>query len=146
MAQLSFSSASQPCLQSCQTLHDHLPQHARDNPVRFHTAARSWASAAAAIAGLGAVLAIEPDVLHLIPTSYSVVGRLGTLVLASILGTIVVRALLAALFSGERAESMSGLRTVSAWAAYVLLGLFIISGVGINLSGFLLGSAVIGVV
>jgi len=114
--------------------------------VRFHTAARSWASAAAAIAGLVAVLAIEPDVLHLIPTSYSVVGLLGTLVLASILGTIVVRALLAALFSGERAESMSGLRTVSAWAAYVLLGLFIISGVGINLSGFLLGSAVIGVV
>jgi small-conductance mechanosensitive channel len=93
-----------------------------------------------------AVLSVEPDVLRLIPTGYAVVGRLGTLVLASILGTVVVRAVLGVLFSGERAESMSGLRTVSAWAAYVLLGLFIISGVGINLSGFLLGSAVIGVV
>jgi len=62
------------------------------------------------------------------------------------LGVLTVRAFLSAMFTGERSESLSTFRTITSWAGYALLALFLTSAVGINLSGFLVGSALIGVI
>jgi small-conductance mechanosensitive channel len=114
---------------------------------RVGGAARAWAAAAAGGAVLVVVLTIQTDIVHMVPQRYAAVVRVGVLAAAAIAGAITVHQVLEALFHrGSHRGSLAALRGVASWISYGLLALFLTSALGVNLSGFILGSAVLGVI
>jgi small-conductance mechanosensitive channel len=110
-------------------------------------AARAWAAAAAGGTVLVIVLTIQTDLVHMVPSRYTAVVRVGVLVAAAIAGAITVHHVLEALFQrGSQRGALVALQGVTTWVAYGLLALFLTSALGVNLSGFILGSAVLGVI
>ena len=114
---------------------------------RIDGAARAWVLAAAGGAVLVIVLTVQTDVVHMVPPRYAAVMRLGVLAAAAMAGAITVHNLLEAIFRrGANRGAMVALQGVTTWVAYALLALFLTSALGVNLSGFILGSAVLGVI
>ncbi len=70
----------------------------------------------------------------------------GFLVVATVLAVLATRALVAAAFGRTAGTPAATWRTAATWCAYVLLGLVIVAQLRLDLSGLLVGSAVIGVV
>ena len=110
-------------------------------------AARAWAAAAAGGTVLVVVLTVQTDIVHMVPPRYAPVVRVGVLVAAAIAGAITVHHVLDALFQrGSHRGALVAMQGVTTWVAYGLLALFLTSALGVNLSGFILGSAVLGVI
>src|SRR5438270_9525797 len=110
-------------------------------------AARAWAAAAAGGSVLVVVLTVQTDIVHMVPPRYAPVVRVGVLVAAAIAGAITVHHVLDALFQrGSHRGALVAMQGVTTWVAYGLLALFLTSALGVNLSGFILGSAVLGVI
>ncbi|HVS41860.1 MAG TPA: mechanosensitive ion channel family protein [Candidatus Dormibacteraeota bacterium] len=115
--------------------------------ARVGGASRAWAAAAAGGAVLVVVLTIQTDIVHIVPQRYAPVVRLGVLIAAAIAGAVTVHQVLEALFQrGSHRGSLAAVRGVASWVSYGLLALFLTSALGVNLSGFILGSAVLGVI
>jgi len=70
----------------------------------------------------------------------------GFLLVSAILAMLATRALMAAVFGRAAGTALATWRTAASWAVYIVLGLVIVSQLQVDLSGFLVGSAVIGVV
>jgi small-conductance mechanosensitive channel len=114
---------------------------------RVGGAARAWAAAAAGGAVLVIVLTIQTDIVHMVPPRYAPVVRIGVLAAAAIAGAVTVHHVLEALFQrSSQRGALATLQGVTTWVAYGLLALFLTSALGVNLSGFILGSAVLGVI
>jgi hypothetical protein len=114
---------------------------------RVGGAARAWAVGAAGAAVLVIVLTVQTDIVHLVPQRYAAVMRVGVLAAAAIAGGITVHHVLEALFQrSSQRGALVALQGVTTWIAYALLALFLTSALGVNLSGFILGSAVLGVI
>lgn len=110
-------------------------------------AARTWAAAVAGGVLMVIVLSVQTDVVRMVPVRYAPPVRIGVLVAAAVTGAITVHYLLEGFFhrSAHRG-ALAALQGVTTWLAYGLLALFLTSALGVNLSGFLLGSAVLGVI
>jgi small-conductance mechanosensitive channel len=85
--------------------------------------------------------------VHLAPERYHAPARVGVLLAATAAGVVTVHFFIAAFFDrGSPRGAFVMLRNISAWVAYALLALLLTSALGVNLSGFILGSAVLGVI
>ncbi len=114
---------------------------------RVSGAVRIWAPAVAAGTAMMVVLTVQNDVVRLVPQRYAPPVRIGVLLAAAVAGFTTVHLLLEAVFRhGSHRGTLEGLRGVASWVAYSLLALFLTSALGVDLSGFLLGSAVLGVI
>ena len=102
----------------------------------------------AAIAGvlLVVLLTLQNDLMALAPRRYEGLVRLAVLGVAVGLGTTVVRDLISAVFSRTDRQAAVMWRNLTSWTLYALLALLIASAVGVNLSGFLVGGAILGVI
>jgi small-conductance mechanosensitive channel len=114
---------------------------------RVSGAARAWAAAVAGGVALVVVLTVQKDIVNLVGHRYAPVVRIGVLITAAAAGAVAVHYLLEACFhrSAQRG-ALAALQGVTTWLAYALLGLFLTSALGVDLSGFILGSAVLGVI
>lgn len=102
--------------------------------------------AGVAIGLLGAVLTIQSNVLTLLPARYALPGRLLLLVVGGALGTWAIREGVGAVFRNWDRQAAVVWRNLSTWTLYLLLGLLVLSAVGVNLSGLLVGGAILGVI
>ncbi|MBJ7612527.1 MAG: hypothetical protein DLM67_12420 [Candidatus Nephthysia bennettiae] len=102
----------------------------------------------AAVAGtlLVVLLTIQKDLLALAPARYEAFVRLGLLAVAVGLGATAVREIISAVFRTMDRQAAVVWRNLSSWTLYALLGLLIASALGVNLSGLLVGGAILGVI
>jgi small-conductance mechanosensitive channel len=102
----------------------------------------------AAIAGglLVVLLTIQSDLLALAPHRYEALVRLALLALAVALGATAVREIIKTVFRSMDKQAAVVWRNLTSWTLYALLGLLIASALGVNLSGFLVGGAILGVI
>ena len=102
----------------------------------------------AAVAGtlLLVLLTVQSDLLALAPRHYEAFVRLGLLALAVGLGASAVREIVNAVFRSMDRQAAVMWRNLSTWTLYALLGLLIASALGVNLSGLLVGGAILGVI
>jgi hypothetical protein len=102
----------------------------------------------AALAGalLVVLLTLQNDLLALVPQRLEGLGRLAVLALAVVLSAIMVRDLVGAIFQSTDRQTTVMWRNFSSWTLYALMGLLIASALGVNLSGFLVGGAILGVI
>ncbi|HEY2704774.1 MAG TPA: mechanosensitive ion channel family protein [Candidatus Dormibacteraeota bacterium] len=114
---------------------------------RAGESARDWAAAVAAGLTMLVVVTVRTDVTRLVPAAYAPPVHVGVLLCAAVAGAITVHFLLAAFFHrGSQRGALVALQGATTWLAYGLLALFLTSALGVDLSGFLLGSAVLGVI
>jgi small-conductance mechanosensitive channel len=102
----------------------------------------------AAIAGalLAALLTVQNDLTALAPAAYHPFVRLALLVVAIGLGATAVREVVNAIFRTVDRQGAVVWRNLSSWTLYALVGLMIASALNVNLSGLLVGGAIIGVI
>jgi small-conductance mechanosensitive channel len=102
----------------------------------------------AALAGvvLLVLLTVQNDVMALAPRRYEALVRLALLAVAVALGAMVVRDVVSAVFSRTERQAVVMWRNLTSWTLYGLIGLLIASALGVNLSGFLVGGAILGVI
>ncbi|HZV51123.1 MAG TPA: mechanosensitive ion channel family protein [Candidatus Dormibacteraeota bacterium] len=92
------------------------------------------------------LLALQHDLVALVPARYQEALRLGIVGAAALVGAQAVRESVTAITRGLDRQAGVVLRNLSTWILSILLVLWIASTVGVNLSGLLLGGAVVGVV
>jgi hypothetical protein len=92
------------------------------------------------------LLTVQNDIMALAPRRYEALVRLALLVVAVALGAMVVRDVVSAVFRRTDRQAVVMWRNLTSWTLYGLLGLLIASAVGVNLSGFLVGGAILGVI
>lgn len=102
----------------------------------------------AAVAGalLVILLTVQSDLLALSPRRYEAFVRIGLLAVAVGLGATAVREIINTVFRSMDRQAAVIWRNLSTWTLYALLGLLIASALGVNLSGLLVGGAIIGVI
>lgn len=102
----------------------------------------------AALAGgiLLVLLTVQNDIMALAPRRYEALVRLALLAVAVALGAMVVRDVVSAVFRRTDRQAVVMWRNLTSWTLYGLLGLLIASALGVNLSGFLVGGAILGVI
>jgi hypothetical protein len=119
-----------------------LPSGERGTGRRGHHLLR----AGLAVLLLLVLLALQHDLVALVPARYQEAVRFGIAGVAALAGAQAVRESVAALTRGLDRQSGVVLRNLCTWVLSILLVLWIASTVGVNLSGLLLGGAVVGVV
>jgi small-conductance mechanosensitive channel len=92
------------------------------------------------------LLTVQNDVMALAPRRYEALVRLALLAVAVALGTMVVRDIVSGVFRRTDRQAVVMWRNLTSWTLYGLLGLLIASALGVNLSGFLVGGAILGVI
>jgi small-conductance mechanosensitive channel len=92
------------------------------------------------------LLTVQRDVLALAPPRYEAFVRLGLLAVAVGLGATAVREVVRAVFRSIDRQALLVWRNLSSWTLYALVGLLIASALGVNLSGLLVGGAILGVI
>lgn len=102
--------------------------------------------AALAAVALGLILAFQEDLVGLVPRHLALGARLLTVVLAAALGSEAIRDGVAGLFGRLDPQAAMLWRNLSTWTLYALLALLLASAERINLSGLLVGGAILGVV
>jgi small-conductance mechanosensitive channel len=102
----------------------------------------------AAVAGalLVILLTVQADLLALAPRRYEAFVRIGLLAVAVGLGATAVREIINAIFRSMDRQAAVIWRNLSTWTLYALLALMIASALGVNLSGLLVGGAIVGVI
>jgi hypothetical protein len=99
-----------------------------------------------AAGALAVLLTVQDDLVRLASSQFQLAARVGVLILALILGMVAIRELVALVvrrFHGPQAVIW---RNLSTWILYALLALSLAASFRLNLSGFLVGGAIIGVV
>lgn len=99
-----------------------------------------------AAALLVALLSARNDLAALVPDRYQAPARIAVLVLAALAGVQAVRDAVAVATAAMDPEAGVVWRNLASWTLYALLGLWIASVAKLNLSGLLLGGAIVGVV
>jgi hypothetical protein len=95
---------------------------------------------------LAVLLTVQDDLVRLASSQFQLAARAGVLILALVLGMVAIRELVALVvrrFHGPQAVIW---RNLSAWVLYALLALSLAASFRLNLSGFLVGGAIVGVV
>jgi hypothetical protein len=102
----------------------------------------------AGIAGtlLVVLLTVEEDLMRLAPPQYAAFVRLGLLAAAVGLGATAVHEIVKVVFRSIDRQEAVVWRNLSSWTLYALVGLLIASALGVNLSGLLVGGAIVGVI
>jgi small-conductance mechanosensitive channel len=107
---------------------------------------RGLAGAGLALGALLLLLAFAGDIAALAPHHYAELVRAGVLLAATVAGTIAIRNGVAVIVRGLDRQAGVLWRNLSTWTLYGLLALWLASDFGLNLSGLLLGGAIVGVV
>jgi small-conductance mechanosensitive channel len=102
--------------------------------------------AAAGAAVLLVLLGLQRRIVGLAPDAYADGVRMAVLVAAAVAGTVVIRNLVTALTNELDQQAAVIVRNLSTWTLYLLLGLWLVSSAGVDLSGLLVGGAILGVV
>ena len=110
--------------------------------------ARRWRLARLCVAtgSLLVLLAVQHTLVGLVADRFQGPANAGVVIVAAVLGMVAIRevvGLVARRFHGPQAVIW---RNLSAWILYALLALWLASAQGLDLSGLLLGGAVVGVV
>ncbi|MGH7903672.1 MAG: mechanosensitive ion channel domain-containing protein [Candidatus Dormibacteraceae bacterium] len=122
-----------------------------DNNVHDSHRARSWILSVVCTAAL-IVLLVEGQpaqhggLVELVPRSFREGTRLGIVLAAGVLGALAVRGSIGGLFGSRVGPGIVMWRNLTSWTLYLLLALLVTGTLGVNLSGFLVGGAVFGVV
>jgi hypothetical protein len=99
-----------------------------------------------AAGALAVLLTVQDDLVRRASSQFQLAARVGVLILALVLGMVAIRELVALVvrrFHGPQAVIW---RNLSAWILYALLALSLAASFRLNLSGFLVGGAIVGVV
>jgi len=99
-----------------------------------------------AVGALVVLLAAHTFLVGLAPLKFQNAAGVGVLILAAALGMVAIRDLVGLVVSRFPGPQAVIWRNVSTWALYALLALLLASMFGLNLSGLLLGGAIVGVV
>jgi hypothetical protein len=103
------------------------------------------------------LLAVKDELVGLVPTKLPLPGlgetidprggaHLGIFILATVLGTMCIRETVMLIVSRFHGQAAVLWRNLSTWILYALLALWLASTFGVNLSGLLVGGAILGVV
>ena len=102
-----------------------------------------------AIAGtvlLLALVELRRNLASLAPSRYDLAIQLAALAAAAVAAAIAIRNGVGLLTRGLERQSAVTVRNLVSWTLYLLLALWVSSTAGLNLSGLLLGGAIVGVV
>lgn len=102
--------------------------------------------AAVAAIALLVLLSVQRQVAALVPGRYAPAVQVGALAVAALVGAFAIRNGVGALTHGLDLQATVMIRNLSTWTLYVLLGIWMASAAGVNLSGLLLGGAILGVI
>jgi small-conductance mechanosensitive channel len=106
---------------------------------------RLFRAAVAAVVVL-ALLSVQQDVANLMPDRYRPVVRVLMLAIAALAGAFAIRNGVEGITHGLDRQATITIRNLSTWTLYGLLGIWMAAAAGLNLSGLLLGGAILGVV
>jgi small-conductance mechanosensitive channel len=110
----------------------------------LNRAALARASISAAL--LAGLLVLRPGLIGLAPRSVASLIALLIVLIAGIAGIGAIRQFAGGVFGTVRDQRLMLWRNLVAWSMYSLLAILIASELGINVSGLLLGGAIVGVV
>ncbi|HUY61404.1 MAG TPA: mechanosensitive ion channel family protein [Candidatus Dormibacteraeota bacterium] len=120
--------------------------HAPPTPPGRRAPRPGLAAGVACLVGLAILLVAHHALAGLVHQQNQPADTLVTLLVAVLLGITATRMLVAAAFQGTVGTPVGTWRPAVTWGLYLLIGLAIVSALNLNLSGFLVGSAVIGVI
>jgi Mechanosensitive ion channel len=98
------------------------------------------------VAALLVLLGIQNFLVNLTETRFQAATRTGVLVVAALLGVVAIRDLVNLVVSRFHGPQAVIWRNFTAWTLYGLLALWLASTQSVNLSGLLVGGAIVGVV
>jgi small-conductance mechanosensitive channel len=126
-----------------------MPQpEGRSAPARRLTAlpgSRLFRAAAAAVVAL-ALLGAQRDLARVVPDRYAPAAAAAVLAASAVVGAVAIRNGVAVLTHGLDRQATVTIRNLSTWTLYALLGIAMASALGFNLSGLLVGGAILGVI
>lgn len=111
-------------------------------PRRSHNLMRAGLS----LTLLLVLLSLERDLVGLAPAAYRTGVRFAVVGAAALAGAIAVRSGVAAITIGLGPQAGVLWRNLASWTMYILLGLWLASALGLDISGLLVGGAILGVV
>lgn len=92
------------------------------------------------------LLSLERELVGLAPAAYRSGARFAVVGAAALAGAIAARSGVAAITIGLEPQAGVLWRNLTSWTLYVLLGLWLASALGLDISGLLVGGAILGVV
>src|SRR5262245_27481827 len=104
--------------------------------------------AGAVVGALLLLLLVElrRNLASLAPSRYDLAIQSAALAAAALAAAVAIRSGVGLLTRGLERQSAVMVRNLGSWTLYLLLGLWITSSAGVNLSGLLVGGAILGVV
>lgn len=108
--------------------------------------ARSLFRAAVAAAVVVALLGAQNPLAGLAPRGYGPLVRVAVLAAAALAGAFAIRNGVGAVTHGLDRQATMTIRNLGTWTLYLLLGLAMASAAGLDLSGLLVGGAILGVI
>lgn len=108
--------------------------------------ARRLFRAAAAAVVVVALLGAQNGLASLAPGQYSPLVRVAVLAAAALAGAFAIRNGVGAITHGLDRQATMTIRNLGTWTLYLLLGLAMASAAGLDLSGLLVGGAILGVI
>lgn len=108
--------------------------------------ARRLGQAVLGVVVLVSLLGAQNMLAQLAPHPYGPYVRVAALAVAALAGAFAIRNGLAAVTHGLDRQATVTIRNLGTWTLYVLLGLAMASAAGLDVSGLLLGGAILGVV
>lgn len=111
-----------------------------------HLSHQRLVRAAAAVAIVIALLGAQAGLAGLAPRPYAPAVQVGVLAAAALAGAVAIRNGVGAITHGLDGQATMTIRNLSTWTLYALLGIAMASAVGFNLSGLLVGGAILGVI
>ena len=111
-------------------------------PRRSHSLMRAGLS----LMLLLVLLSLERELVGLAPAAYRSGARFAVVGAAALAGAIAVRSGVAGITIGLEPQAGVLWRNLASWTLYVLLGLWLASALGLDISGLLVGGAILGVV
>jgi small-conductance mechanosensitive channel len=124
------------------------PPEGRSTPLRRLTALprqRAFRTAAAAAVTL-ALLGARHDLARVVPDAYAAAVGAAVLAAAALVGAFAIRNGVGVLTHGLDSQAIVTVRNLGTLTLYVLLGIAMASALGFNLSGLLVGGAILGVI
>lgn len=92
------------------------------------------------------LLAGQDDLSRLVPRNYSPIVRVSVLAVAALIGAFAIRNGVSALTHRMDGQATMTIRNLGTWTLYLLLGVAMASAAGLDLSGLLVGGAILGVI
>lgn len=91
------------------------------------------------------LLGAQNALAALVPGRYSPAVRIGVLAVAALVGAFAIRNGVGVLTHGLDRQATMTIRNLSMWTLWLLLGIAMVSAAGVDLSGLLVGGAILGV-